>query len=200
MAKQRTEKKQITRQKILLASFELFYTNGFDTTSYAQIAKHAGVGYGTVYSHYPTKESMLLDQIQMLMHEQIQGLMGQDRGERSHLEHALQLVDHAWAMISMLPAQLLSIYMAHRWICEKSAFTISNELRDELLALIRRHFELAQAEGELSADIDIPLHIFIMDACYIKATQAGRFSDEDRKNAKAAFDEQVRYLLRLDAC
>ncbi|PHR92363.1 MAG: hypothetical protein COA69_08270 [Robiginitomaculum sp.] len=199
MAKQRTEKKQITRQKILLASMELFHTNGFDATSYAQIAKHAGVGYGTVYSHYPTKESMLLEQMQMLMQQQIQALIEQDRGARSHLEHALYLGSHAWSMVSMLPSRLVSVYMAHRWMCEKPDFIDSNRQRDKLLAIIGTHFEHAQTEGDLSADINIPLHIFIMDACYIKATQAGRFCVEDRERAKAAFDQQMRYMLGLNS-
>lgn len=198
MQMQRQEKKRLTRQKILMASYELFYTHGHENTSYGQIAKLADVGYGTVYAHFPTKEGMLIAQMNMLMEMQKTTLDSLSQNDRSDLEHALFLIDHSWGTISMLPQPLLAAYMAHRWGANKDDYIEGNALRDAMLKSIEGFFHKAQAKGELSPDIDIPKHMFMMDASYVKAVQVGRFCEEDRITAKAEFDAHVRYLLRLD--
>lgn len=52
--------KEETRKIILESSRELFNELGFDKTSTRAIAKHAGVGVGTVFSHFPDKSSLLI--------------------------------------------------------------------------------------------------------------------------------------------
>lgn len=53
--------KEETRKIILEISRELFNELGFDKTSTRAIAKQAGVGVGTVFSHFPDKSSLLID-------------------------------------------------------------------------------------------------------------------------------------------
>lgn len=198
MQKQRQEKKEITRQKILTASYELFNENGYDETSYADIAARAEIGYGTVYAHFPTKEDMLHAQMHMLMQMQEVSLIEQSQEDRTDLEHVFYLIDHAWRIIHSLNPRLLSVYMAYRWDVKRTEYYQDNVLRDSMLDIIKTHLLRAQAAGDLSPALDISKHMFIMDACYIKSIQVGRFSEADHKAAKADFDKQVRYLLRLD--
>lgn len=54
-----TEKKKQTRQRILDSAWRLFKTAGFAETTTRQIALEAGVGAGTVFSHFPTKMDLL---------------------------------------------------------------------------------------------------------------------------------------------
>ena len=197
MQKQRLTKKQSTHQKILNIAYQLFYENGYDETSYGEIAKAAGVGYGTVYSHFPNKDAIIIEQTHRLMKQQITELRDTEQGERGHLEHAVYLANIAWNMVSLIPPRLISVYMAHRWTTDKYTYAIGNQVRDELMDIIQDCFIKAQENGELSQAVDIPLHIFIMDACYVKATQIGRFTDEDRIAAKIEFDKQIAYLLRI---
>lgn len=197
MQVQRKNKKELTRQKILDASSELFFQSGYDDTSYADIAKRAGVGYGTVYSHYPNKESLLIDQAHDLMTQQIEALRHEKRGERTHLEQARHLINLSWTMSMMLPARMRSIYMSHRWTGSKTAYTRGNRMRDELLSFIVVQLEKAQKAGEIDPNIDVPTHMIIMDGAYIKAMQAARFGGADQAEAKQAFDKQLEYLLRL---
>lgn len=52
--------KEETRKIILERSRELFNELGFDKTSTRSIATRAGVGVGTVFSHFPDKSSLLI--------------------------------------------------------------------------------------------------------------------------------------------
>lgn len=52
--------KKETRQAILESTRTLFNAQGYDKTSTRAIAKEAGVGVGTVFSHFPDKPSLLI--------------------------------------------------------------------------------------------------------------------------------------------
>jgi AcrR family transcriptional regulator len=52
----KTEKKNA----IADVAFELFLSNGYSTTKIIDIAKKAGIGKGTVYEYFESKESLLL--------------------------------------------------------------------------------------------------------------------------------------------
>lgn len=71
----REDKKRQTKKAILAAAVELFGTHGFEKTSIAQLAKAAGIGKGTVYSYFKTKQDLLLafceDELEYI-HEQLE--------------------------------------------------------------------------------------------------------------------------------
>lgn len=50
------------REKIFAAARELFARDG-DAASIEEIAAHAGVGIGTVYRHFPTKQDLLTEMV-----------------------------------------------------------------------------------------------------------------------------------------
>lgn len=52
-------KRKITRARILSSAWHLFAEQGYDETTTRQIARHAEVADGTVFSHFPTKLEML---------------------------------------------------------------------------------------------------------------------------------------------
>jgi AcrR family transcriptional regulator len=51
--------KQQRKREIALASIDLLARNGFATTSVSQIAQAAGVGKGTIYEYFDTKEELI---------------------------------------------------------------------------------------------------------------------------------------------
>ncbi|SHO49770.1 TetR/AcrR family transcriptional regulator [Desulfopila aestuarii] len=77
----REAKKKKTKKAILAAAVELFSINGFEKTSISQLAKTAGVGKGTVYSYFKTKQDLLLafceDELEYI-HEQLNTRTNQD--------------------------------------------------------------------------------------------------------------------------
>ena len=60
----RQARSRVTRAKILSAAVDLAAKQGFERTSMAQIARHAGIGMGTLYHHMPDKRALLLELIE----------------------------------------------------------------------------------------------------------------------------------------
>ncbi|MCO6188445.1 TetR/AcrR family transcriptional regulator [Rhizobium sp. L1K21] len=50
----------VKKRAILAAARELFFAQGYDTTSMDEVAKQAGVSKATVYAHFDNKERLLL--------------------------------------------------------------------------------------------------------------------------------------------
>ena len=50
-----------TRVALQRCALELFLRDGYDATTVAAIARAAGVSHMTFFRHFPTKESVLLD-------------------------------------------------------------------------------------------------------------------------------------------
>ena len=78
-------KRQITRERILNAAWALFAENGYEETTTRQIARHANVADGTVFSHFPTKLEMLREG----MLSQLAQLSKQTLEESAHSDLAL---------------------------------------------------------------------------------------------------------------
>ena len=60
------EKKKIeTRNKIFEIAGRLFKEKGFENTTVDEITREAGIGKGTFFNYYPTKEAILVDFVKM---------------------------------------------------------------------------------------------------------------------------------------
>ncbi len=57
----RAQKKAAMRAAIQAEALRMFTSNGFDATTVTEIAEAVGVSHMTVYRHFPTKESIVLD-------------------------------------------------------------------------------------------------------------------------------------------
>jgi len=55
--------KEKRRKEIALATLEIFAEKGFEATSMSQIAKLAGIGKGTIYEYFESKEELILSAI-----------------------------------------------------------------------------------------------------------------------------------------
>lgn len=60
MSGRREEKKRATRQAILAAAMDLFAERGYEQTSIGALARVAGIGKGTIYGYFHTKEDIFL--------------------------------------------------------------------------------------------------------------------------------------------
>lgn len=58
-----------TKREILKASLDLFSTQGYESTSVAQIADAVGIKKATVYSHFSSKQQILDDIIEIVSRE-----------------------------------------------------------------------------------------------------------------------------------
>jgi AcrR family transcriptional regulator len=70
-------------REILEAALDLFDHTQWDKITVAQIAKHAGIGKGTVYKHFASKEDiyarLAMEDAEQMLHD-LQGFLGRGRG------------------------------------------------------------------------------------------------------------------------
>ena len=81
-------KKRETRQRISDVATEMFLARGFEAVAVTEVAAAAGVSEKTVYNYFPTKEALVLDQIE----GQIERLVGAVRDRPKGVSPSAALV------------------------------------------------------------------------------------------------------------
>jgi AcrR family transcriptional regulator len=140
------------RRRILVAAAEVFAKRGLDA-GLDEIARHAGVGTGTVYRRFPDK-SMLID---ALFESRLDDVL-------KVAETALNLPD-AWDGVEHFLTRAVEMQLADRGLKEllfgDTGATQSVNVRFAekvavLVPLITAILERAQATGQLRADVTLP--------------------------------------------
>jgi AcrR family transcriptional regulator len=144
----------LNRARVLTAAEEVFAEHGF-SASVEEIARRAGVGMGTLYRRFPTKEALVAELVRQFVvefAEQVEAASLVSRG--MGLE---QFMYRAGEMVSKRRAFLL---LAKTW----GAFEVG-ELRVKLRARLGELLADAQKYGRISPDIqltDIDLALWSM--------------------------------------
>ena len=145
------------RQRILKAASEVFTERGLDV-SLDEVARHAGVGVGTVYRRFGTKEDLVealfverIEQVAALA-EQAAGAPDPWSGLECFMERTSELLADDVGLRQML---MFATYGGDKtWYA-----------RQRNAPLVTRLVERAQAAGQLRSDVratDIPFLIFVL--------------------------------------
>jgi AcrR family transcriptional regulator len=138
---------------VLDAARSLFAEQGFDAQM-EDVARRAGVGVGTIYRHYPTKEAL----IQELLAERMRRLTVEARSARAEEPTPWDAFARFLAAVADTQADDRSLvqFIAGQIRAGDDLRRAQAELYTEMTSLI----EAAQAEGSLRREIapgDIPL-------------------------------------------
>lgn len=68
--------RQASKEKIRIAAMELFIKQGYYATSISDIAKHAGISKGLLYSYYKGKEVLLSEMVEARISEVVEVMAG----------------------------------------------------------------------------------------------------------------------------
>lgn len=149
---QSIEKTTETRRKIILAALTLFNHSGFAKTKIAAIADHAGVGKGTIYSYFETKEKLFEGVVDYLIQETYQPIQYAELPDGESV--------HAFILKNMLPG-MKNIEQAGRADIARLVLS-EGKIFTDILALYRKKIyesgllelekliRLAKQRGELS--------------------------------------------------
>lgn len=136
------------RERVLAAAREAFAEEGIDAGMSA-IAERAGVGIGTLYRRFPTKEALvealMLDHLERILEEGEQTIRGTPDPWQAFVRYLRFLV--GWKARDEGLAELF----AGRVIVSDETSAMRGRIEAQLRELIRR----AQEAGELRADIAI---------------------------------------------
>jgi len=145
------------RQRILKAASEVFNERGLEV-SLDEIARHAGVGVGTVYRRFRTKEEL----VEALFVDRIDSIA-------SIAEEALRATD-PWSGLVSFMEQMAEMMAGDLGLRQMLMFATYGQdrvayARQRNAPLVHRLVERAQAAGQLRTDLrqtDIPFIVFIL--------------------------------------
>jgi AcrR family transcriptional regulator len=147
------------RQRILAAAAEVFTERGLDATL-DDVARHAGVGVGTVYRRFPDKASLA----DALFDERIDALAG--------MAEQAQAQPDAWAALVWFLEHSAEMLTSDRGLRQILMFAAQGHdrvecARDRMRPAIDSLVKRAQADGKVRADLaatDIPIIEFMLAA------------------------------------
>lgn len=181
MAGLREQKKQKNKAAILEAAILLFGERGYENTTISALAETAGIGKGTIYSYFKSKNEILLafcEEELACMHREIQQTVPAE---------------------ASLEEKLLMIFMCEfRYVTKNKSFgrtliremifpkqlTIekSKEFGEQFLQLFASVFKEAQEKGELRRDIELTMtsgHFYALYLMALSAWYSGRLHSEE---------------------
>jgi AcrR family transcriptional regulator len=147
------------RQRILAAAAELFTERGLEP-SLDDVARHAGVGVGTVYRRFPDKASLA----DALFDERIDALVA--------MAEQAQAEPDAWAALVSFFENSAEMLASDRGLRQILMFAAQGNdrvicARDRMRPAIDSLLKRAQADGQVRADLaatDIPIIEFMLAA------------------------------------
>lgn len=147
------------RQRILAAAAELFTERGLEP-SLDDVARHAGVGVGTVYRRFPDKASLA----DALFDERIDALVALAEQARAEPD--------AWAALVSFLERSGEMLVSNRGLRQILMFAAEGHdrgicARDRMRPAIQSLIERAQADGQVRADLrptDVPMIEFMVAA------------------------------------
>lgn len=143
------------QRAIALASVEIFGEKGFERTRMEDVAKAAGIGKGTVYEYFKTKDELMEGAVMALFADMVGELMPDINSESSATEILTSTLENSLASIKayLFAYRFLLEYMIHdsRSECRHSFLTeMLSGYRQWLSELLQR----GMATGEFRSDLD----------------------------------------------
>lgn len=150
----RTErKKEETRKKIISVAIDLFNRQGFDGTTVEQIAEEADVAKGTIFNHFPAKEAIVHEYVQIAVRDtgtEAVGKLERLPDTRSRLTVLLRQ-SLQW-FENNLHEDILKKYMVY--MMQRSLEALGNEnMRSGFNNILTPVIRIGQEDGEIRRDI-----------------------------------------------
>jgi AcrR family transcriptional regulator len=134
------------RERLVASARELLASEGVDV-SVDEITRRAGLGMGTLYRHFPTKEEL------------VDAVLEDAFAELVELAEQAAAAEDAWAGLTGFMEQALASHAANRGLKDVLATqehgARRRAMRERIQPLLRTVIERAQAQGTLRADFTV---------------------------------------------
>lgn len=194
MPQNRHSNKALTRQKILDAAFPIYSQYGFVNARFSQIAEKAGLGYGTIYTHFRSKNDILLG-LAVQDIEKRAAFLARVVNSQDKAQSKVRLIIRAlWTWDYKTDKILLNSFHAHLWRCENKHFIPVMKSIDKLLSVLLAVLADGQIKGQISTSATPQVLVNIIKAVYIEAALSCRYSSNH--NARRKLDMCIQYLIK----
>ena len=187
----RQKQKAETQALILDAARELFEEHGWDGTTTREVAARAGVGLGTIFSHFPDKGALLiaalLEDLAQIDAEILDSLPT-DAPAKDQIMHFAAAGFGYWCARPGLSATLLRemYFITGVWADNRRQET------DRFIEFVRRLLEGFRDRGEIRRDVDLRVTAEALYSNYVGSLV--RAAGDNRFDADALLGEFEAYL------
>jgi AcrR family transcriptional regulator len=187
----RQQQKEATRARVLDAARELFDTQGYQGTTIREVARHAGVSVGSVFTCYASKGEIL----SAVMDERLEGLYAELDRVVPHLRGSVaDRLRSVYGIFFSVEARRSKLFLSHiaaafDWTLPATARPYGRNRR--LQGMLRDIVQTGVADGELRADLDVDEVVTLLMAAYAWTYRLVVSDNADARTMSDAMDRQV---------
>lgn len=171
-----TRRGEATRRKLLEAAEKEFGEKGFHAASVTSITMRAGVGQGTFYNYFPSKEDALRELVRHMGSELRRSLSKATQGASNRLE-VEQLGLRAFTDFSREHQNLYRIVMESQFVDEQ----IYREYYERLAEGYTRALSQAQADGQIAGGDATAMSWALMGIAHFTGLRYGIWAAPDEE-------------------
>jgi AcrR family transcriptional regulator len=152
-------------ERVLDSAAELLLRWGYQRVTIDEIARHAGIGKGTVYLHFPTKEALFLTMLLRAQRRSISAVLEQmlaDPAEALLSRVCRSVYEHVVADPVLRVLYLGDLAVLGR-LANEAAETLG-ELAAVRAEAVRLHIRLLREAGCLRTDLDVDAQLHVLQA------------------------------------
>ena len=187
----RQSQKEATRRRVMEAARALFDTQGYHGATIREIARHAGVSVGSVFTTFASKYEIL----SQIMQDRLDDLYGELDRVIPHLRGPT--VDRLRTMFAIhfaFEARHKRLFLAYiaasfDWTLPPTSIPMGRNQR--LQAIIGDCLGKGAEQGDVDPDLDIEEAINLLTAAYIWTYRLAAWHDADDEEMTAVMDGQI---------
>lgn len=182
----RAKKKRQTRQAILQAAVRLFTRKGYEKTSITELARAAGIGKGTIYSYFATKQEIFLAFCEEEIEFAFARLSEQTDPDAPLLDQMMTLAMAQFDFVTR-NREFGRIYARETAFPREQTAARCRELDSSYLRRVAAILERARQRGELRIDTHLLLAVAHFHALYMLALSAWYSGYAETREEMAGF-------------
>lgn len=187
----RQSQKEATRRRVLEAARELFDTHGYQGTTIREIARHAEVAVGSVFTTFASKGEILSEVMQARLeplYTELDRVMPHLRGSTADRLRTM------FAIHFEFEARHVRLFLAHvaaayDWTLAPTARPYGRTPR--LQEIIRETLHKGVEQGDVRGDVDFQEIVDLLMAAYAWTYRLVVTHDADARTLIAAMDRQI---------
>ncbi|MCI5208694.1 MAG: TetR/AcrR family transcriptional regulator, partial [Candidatus Electrothrix sp. ATG2] len=175
-----TKKKKATKAAIMEAAINLFGERGYESTSVSALAKAAGIGKGTIYSYFSSKNEILLafcEEELAFIYDEIREKLDPD----ASLAEKMLLVFMSEFRYVTRNKEFGRTLLREMTFPKEITIEKSRKIEERFLELFVKFFKEAQEKGQLRRDIELIVtggHLYGLYLMALSAWYSGRLHTE----------------------
>lgn len=187
----RKTRKEATRNRVIDAARELFDTQGYQGTTIREIARHAGVSVGSVFTTFASKGEIL----SQVMEDRLDGLYAElDRVVPNLRGSTADRLRSIFAIHFSFEARRTRLFLAHiaaayDWTLPPAARPMGRNPR--LIGIIQDCVAKGVADGDVDAAVDTKEAVDLLMAAYVWIYRLAALNGADAEAMTEAMDRQI---------